>query len=213
MTRMHVCFRNLMVCMLLTAATVAAGTRIVSAEPKEPPASDNPPPKTESRAVADTQLGAAVKVDKQPQATGVSVFSGRMGKYVQQFDEQDDKLARELERLKKKFAESRERGWKPPWGGLKRLRSRADYEKMSTADLAKECFSTSVWAGEIFIHNHPTYGIARAGVFHDGLSVLYERPDFWDGMVAVYKELGDRMGKAETEHERMGILFNLQTLR
>ena len=61
-------------------------------------------------------------------------------------------------------------------------------------DLAKECFSTSVWAREIFIHNHPTYGIARAGVFHDGLSVLYERPDFWKGMVAVYKDLGGRLG-------------------
>jgi len=228
MTRLNACLRSLTVSVLLTAATVAAGTRSVAAQPKESPASNAEETQrdVESPATADKkeaakeksasalkQLGATVKVEKQRQATDVSAFSRTIDSYVQQFGEQDDKLTRELERLKKKFTESRDRGWKPPWGGLRRLRSRADYEKMSTADLAKECFSTSVWAREIFIHNHPTYGIARAGVFHDGLSVLYQRPDFWDGMVAVYKELGDRMGKAETEHERMDILFNLQTLR
>ena len=43
MTRMNACLRSLAVCVLLTAATVVAGTRIVAAQPKEPPASDNPP--------------------------------------------------------------------------------------------------------------------------------------------------------------------------
>jgi hypothetical protein len=160
------------------------------------------------------QPGATVKVDKQSQATGVSVFSGRMVKYVRQFDEQtDDELLRRLEGLKKGWAKSKERGLKPPWEGYKRVRSRAEYEKMSTTDLAKECFSTSLWAREYFCYGIPAYGIARAGVYHDGFSVLYERPDFWDGMVRVYGDLSGRLGKAETEHKRMDILFNLQELR
>ena len=38
MTRMNVCLKSLMACVLLTAATVVAGTRIVAAQPKETPA-------------------------------------------------------------------------------------------------------------------------------------------------------------------------------
>jgi len=231
MTRMNVCLRSLTVCVLLTAATVVAGTRIVAAQPKEPPAPNAEetqrdvefaPAADKKESAEETERptrqiprgpGDLPVVDKQPRATNVSVFSGRIDRYVRQFDEQDDKLLRELERLKKEWVKSKERGWKPPWAGYKGVRSRAEYEKMSTADLAKECFSTSLWAREIFVHNKPAYGISRAGGFHDGYSVLYERPDFWDGMVSVYEYLSVRLGKAEEEHERMDILFNLQTLR
>ena len=40
MTRMNACSRSLTLCVLLTAVTVVAGTRIVAAQPKEPPAAD-----------------------------------------------------------------------------------------------------------------------------------------------------------------------------
>ncbi len=42
MIRMNACLRSLTVCLLLTAATVVAGTRIVAAQPKEPPALGKP---------------------------------------------------------------------------------------------------------------------------------------------------------------------------
>ncbi len=155
----------------------------------------------------------ANKPDAEKASTPHSSFSKKIAAYVQRFDEKDDRLLPDLAEFKKEQIELKKSGWKPPWKGYKHVRSRADYEKMKTADLAKECFSTSLWAREMFIYDKPAYGILRAGIYHDGFAVLYEREDFWEGMISVYKHLCDKLGETKEEKERMDILFNLQELQ
>jgi hypothetical protein len=157
---------------------------------------------------------------------GASV-AGRIAAYVARFEESDARLLRALPKFKERQLKSKESGWKPPWEGYKNVKDRAYYEKLTTADLAKECFSTSLWARDMFIYDHAAYGIVRAEVFHDGFSVLYERPDFWEGIASVYRHLAQELAETKVDRRKMGnpealsveerrqmdILFNLQTLK
>jgi len=135
--------------------------------------------------------------------------------YVAKFEKNDPKLVSALARFKQKQAQAKQErpGWKPPWEGYKRTKSRRYYEKLGTTDLATQCFSTSLWARETLIYDEPRYGVVRAGIYHDGFSVLYQRSDFWDGIAAVYRHLSQKLGKAKGEKERMDILCNLQTMQ
>jgi len=132
--------------------------------------------------------------------------------YVSKFEKSDPQLIHRIADFTQGELKLKESGWKPPWEGYKNVKPRSDYEKLKTADLARECFSTSVWARDTLIYDEPAYGIARIGVFHDGFAVLYERPDFWDGIASVYEYLSQALPKAGTEFKQMDILFNLQTL-
>jgi hypothetical protein len=136
----------------------------------------------------------------------------RIAAYVEHFEKSDDWLPDNLAKFKQEQVDSKASGWKPPWGGYKNVRNRADYEKLSTPALARDCFKTSLWAREMMTYGRPAYGIARAGIFHDGLAVLYERADFWDGIAAVYEDLARKLPNAVVERERMDILFTLQQL-
>ena len=154
-----------------------------------------------------------------------SAMAKRISDYVAEFEKDDSKLAQSLEKFKKRLLKSKESGWKPPWQGYKDAKDRSYYEKLTTEDLAKECFSTSLWAREIIIYNRPAYGIARAGIFHDGFAVLYERPDFWEAIASVYIHLAQKLAEIKVEKKQsdlqtlsaeqrtqMDILFNLQNL-
>jgi len=146
--------------------------------------------------------------------------------YVAEFGKEDSKLMQSLEKFKKRQIKFKESGWKPPWQGYKDAKDRSYYEKLSTKDLARECFSTSLWAREIIIYNRPAYGIARAEIFHDGFAVLYERPDFWEAIASVYIHLAQKLAEIKLEQKQtnpqtlsaerrtqMDILFNLKTLQ
>jgi len=150
----------------------------------------------------------------------------RIANYVAMFEKNDASLMQSLEKFKKSQLKLKESGWKPPWQGYKNVKDRSYYEKLSTEDLAKECFSTSLWAREILIYDRPAYGIARAGIFHDGFAVLYERPDFWEAIASVYIHLARNLAEIKVEKKQsnlqnlsveertqMDILFNLQTLK
>ncbi|NIP51602.1 MAG: hypothetical protein GWN67_06450, partial [Phycisphaerae bacterium] len=155
-----------------------------------------------------------------------SAMAKSISDYVAEFEKDDSKLVQSLEKFKKKLLKSKESGWKPPWQGYKDAKDRSYYEKLNTEDLAKECFSTSLWAREIIIYNRPAYGIARAGIFHDGFAVLYERPDFWEAIASVYIHLAQKLAEIKVEQKQtnpqtlsaeqrtqMDILFNLKTLQ
>ena len=134
--------------------------------------------------------------------------------YVERFELKDDgRQMVVLADFRKQQAKLRESGWQPPWDGYKNVKSRADYEKLNTADLAKECFSTSLWARESLIYNDAAYGITRAGVFHDGFSTLYERADLWDGIGATLVSLAQKLEDAKTENETMDVLFTFKELK
>jgi len=174
--------------------------------------------------VASTLPGASSADDR---AKPRSPVAGRIAAYVAQFEETDARLLRDLSKFKESQRKSKERGWKPPWEGYKNVKDRAYYEKLPTTDLAKECFSTSLWARDMLIYDRPAYGIVRAEVFHDGFSVLCQRPDFWEGIAAVYRHLAQELSQIKVqrrqkdnpgalsaeERKQMDILFNLQTLQ
>jgi len=144
-----------------------------------------------------------------------STLAKGISAYVAKFERSDPNLVSAVARFKQKQAQAKRKrpGWKPPWEGYKRAKSRSDYEKLGTMALATQCFSTNLWAKETLIYHEPRYGVARAGIYHDGFSVLYERSDFWDGIAAVYRHLSQRLGKAKRETERMDLLFNLQAMQ
>jgi hypothetical protein len=155
-----------------------------------------------------------------------SAMARQIADYVTMFEKDDSKLVQSLEKFKKRQLKSKESGWKPPWQGYKDVKERSYYEKLTTEDLAKECFSTSLWAREMLIYSQPAYGIARAGIFHDGFAVLYERPDFWEAIASVYVHLAKKLTEMKVEQKQsnpqtlsaqertqMDILFNLKTLQ
>ena len=136
-----------------------------------------------------------------------SGMAKRIADYVTMFEKDDSKLVQSLAEFKKRQLKLKESGWKPPWQGYKDVKDRSYYEKLTTEDLAKECFSTSLWAREMLIYNRPAYGIARAGIFHDGFAVLYERPDFWEAIASVYIHLAQKLAEIKVEKRQS----NLQT--
>jgi hypothetical protein len=155
-----------------------------------------------------------------------SALAEGISNYVAEFEKDDSKLVQSLAEFKKRQLKLKESGWKPPWQGYKDVKERSYYEKLSTEDLAGECFSTSLWAREMLIYDRPAYGIARAGIFHDGFAVLYERPDFWEAIASVYIHLARNLTELKVEKKKsnpetlsaeekkqMDILFNLKTLQ
>jgi hypothetical protein len=156
-------------------------------------------------------LGPPCSADDSPAPQ--SSLSKQIANHVERLGKNDQLLLRELPEFRKSLIQSIESGWEPPFVDAKNVKSRTDYEKLSTPALAKECFKTSLWARLMLIYDRPAYGIVRAGIVHDGFAVLYERADFWDGIAAVYEDLARKLPKAKVEHERMDILFNLQELR
>ncbi len=141
-----------------------------------------------------------------------SSLSKQIADHVERVGENDQLLLRDLPKFRQDLIKSIESGWKPPFVDDKNVKSCADYEKLSTPALAKECFKTPLWARLMLIYERPAYGIVRAGVVHNGFAVLYTRADFWDGIAAVYEDLARKLPKAKVERERMDILFNLQEL-
>lgn len=167
--------------------------------------------------------GVSVAGDRAKSGSGLAK---QIADYVAEFEKDDSKLVQSLEKFKKRQLKAKESGWKPPWQGYKDAKDRSYYEKLNTEDLAKECFSTSLWAREIIIYNRPAYAIARAGIFHDGFAVLYERPDFWEAIASVYIHLARNFAEIKVEKRQsnlqtlsaerrtqMDILFNLQNLK
>jgi len=167
--------------------------------------------------------GVSVAGDCAKSGSGLAVG---IADYVAGFEKDDSKLVQSLEKFKKRQLKLKESGWKPPWQGYKDVKERSYYEKLRTEDLARECFSTSLWAREMLIYDRPAYGIARAGIFHDGFAILYERPDFWEAIASVYIHLARNLAEIKVEKKQsnlqtlsaeqrtqMDILFNLQTLQ
>lgn len=152
------------------------------------------------------------KPDADDSPAPQSSLSKQIADHVERVGKNDQLLLRDLPKFRQDLIQSIESGWEPPFVDNKNVKSRADYEKLSTPALAKECFKTALWARLMLIYERPACGIVRAGVVHNGFAVLYRREDFWDGIAAVYEDLARKLPKAKVERERMDILFTLQEL-
>ncbi|MGB2820510.1 MAG: hypothetical protein WBF17_05980 [Phycisphaerae bacterium] len=133
--------------------------------------------------------------------------------YVAEAEKEDGKLAADLARFRERQLAERKKGWRPPWDGYRTAKGRRHYEKLTTAQLARECLSTGLLAHECLVYDRPAFGIARAGVFHDGFAVLYAREDLWEGIAAACEDFAARLPKASDLHDRMNILMGLQTMK
>jgi hypothetical protein len=67
------------------------------------------------------------------------------------------------------------------------------YQQLDTEALAIECFSRSMLEWELGIFDDPTLGYIRVKVMHDGFAELFDRADFWKGLVRAHQMHTDKL--------------------
>ena len=94
----------------------------------------------------------------------------------------------ELKKIKLKYIDMKNRGEislpeecvKPP----------SYFQGMDTESLAKECFSSGLFAAEMLAFaGKEEVAFIRLEIMHNGFAELFNRPDMWKGVLAVYEML------------------------
>ena len=80
------------------------------------------------------------------------------------------------------------------WGSENWMKAPEYYRKLDTPALALECYDEeSVFPFEVSIYNDPQFGFIHMKVMHDGFAELFQRPDMWKGLLAVYREKASKL--------------------
>lgn len=115
----------------------------------------------------------------------------------------------EIKRLEKKYMDMNRNG-ETRWPSEDWLKLASYYQGLDTETLAKECFSKPTFYIEMALYaDHEEAAFVRLKVMHNGFAELFERPDMWKGILAVY---GMLTSKIYPGAERGDVLFASATL-
>jgi len=99
------------------------------------------------------------------------------------------------------------------WGSQTWMKQRDYYRSLTTFDLAKECFSRSIFMNEMSIYNEPIAGFESLRMFHNGFAELFEREDMWKGVLYLLEHLSSRLTREADLKEIVTLSGHLDELR
>jgi hypothetical protein len=89
------------------------------------------------------------------------------------------------------------------------------YAKLSTSDLAKECFTvpeSPIFGFEVGLRDDPAWGLLRLEIMHNGFSELFKRDDFADGILSAYEVLIGKIDPASTKEVMISVALQLESM-
>lgn len=118
-----------------------------------------------------------------------------------------------LAKFKKSVEKSFNRGWRPAWYKVAPDLTAEECSKMATSELAKECFSSSVYCRELLI-SQPKHAFVKMEVFYPCYKELFNRDDLWKGVMEAYPFLSARLySKSSDTRTSIDALITLQELK
>ncbi|MCK5851132.1 MAG: hypothetical protein KAH23_09475 [Kiritimatiellae bacterium] len=133
-----------------------------------------------------------------------------------------DKPSTDLKKAESQWLEL-QKGGKTLWGSENWMKNPGYYGKLSTRQLAQECFERPIIATELTIFNDPSFGLQRAKVFHTGFAELLGRKDLADGILYALEQSAlvianpashfDQVVRASMNIEALCILPRLSPVR
>lgn len=87
------------------------------------------------------------------------------------------------------------------------------YRKLDTIALTLECFERPIFGFEMTIYDDPMYGLIRLKYMHNGFSELFKRSDMWQGILQLYKHLGDQLSPDASLETLVIASLDLQSLQ
>lgn len=121
-----------------------------------------------------------------------------------------------VSRDKPQYAESRKKWEEYRAGGKKEwewLKTREEYKKMNTQDLAGDFLSRGVFINTAIAYSDIQYAFVRMEVLHDGFAELIQRDDMWFGVLKAYRQSGARLKAGSDFKTAFEVGMDLESLR
>lgn len=103
-------------------------------------------------------------------------------------------------------------GWTPPWQNLAPKLTREECAKMSTLELSKVCFSSSIFARELMLHDRPIFGFSRLKILYPCYAELFERDDLWEGVLSAYSLYASSLDPKGEPNKAINAVMGLDNL-
>ena len=120
----------------------------------------------------------------------------------------DAVIIRFEENVRKSIAD----GFAEPWQNLVPKLTREQCVKMPTPELAKVCFSTSLFTRLLLIYDRPVYAFSIAKIRYPCYEELFNRDNLWEGVLSAYSFYSSSLNPKGEPNDVIDAIMGLNNL-